>query len=150
MGLSEQRTAELEVVKEWCCLIMDFIIEREGQTGIEVFRDITIQLYENKNLRGIKQLSSEINDLAGALREADFADLNQKLLEKFGKNLVSEANKVRDEVNKIVENGKIRSAKEYRLVSQRAEEIYAYDEYRAELEVLNGLLIDFNQLKNKR
>lgn len=146
--LSQKELEELSFLKEWNLVIVDYFVKVKHETFLEQCYPIITEAFDNKNLRGLRMAYSDNNDMARDLLPSDLNELNQILREKFGYDL----DKVNDmnlaKIKLIIKRGHIKTDDEFRLLLNRVEEIYADDNMKDEVEVLNKLMGDYETNKN--
>lgn len=143
--LSESKLKEVEHLKEWCLFILKFIIEKSGDNII--FNNLiytTINLYERKDIRGLKYAFREVNEMSKGLSLDELYELNLLLKKEFGENFENNNIKLVKKVNSIIKRGKINNEEEFRLLEIRMDDIYADDKNKDEIKIIDNLLADYN------
>jgi hypothetical protein len=85
------------------------------------------------------------NKYVGYLSPSDYKYLNDQLLEKFGNDIDNTEEKNTIKITKIIKRGKINNENEYRLILNRAEEIYHDKNKKSILDQLNELLAKYDK-----
>ena len=146
--LNLYKTADYATLREWCVTIYNFILDiypEMVESLKEIEKIVKEELDEKTDIRRMRLLYREMNWLVeeGFLPDSQMDSLNQILQEKFKHSLNDAANSDYDEIKKIVKRGKILNDREFELVKNREEAIYA-DESQAEYaEILRGLLVAY-------
>lgn len=86
----------------------------------------------------------------GFLTDTQMDSLNRILLKKFKYNLNDVTKSNIDEIDKIIKCGKIRNDREFELVKNREDEIYADDSKWDYAESLRKLMSDYEDLKSEK
>ena len=107
--------------------------------------EIVEQTYSKADLRGMRLIARDLNALdRDEWTSAQREELNRLLKDRFGKNLADVRSRDLTRIDRIRKRG-IRTENEFRLVHERAEEIWDDDTKRNELEALNRLLADYQR-----
>lgn len=137
-------TSELEFIKDWTLTIFDVIDKFYPEDKQDDFREIVINAFNNHNLRGMRYIFNDSCEMAYAMRKQHIDFLNTILITKLGFNLNDKNKRDLVKIKAILSRGCIKNASEYRLLSNRVEQIYADEDKVDELEALNRLLLDFD------
>lgn len=138
--LSDKRHQELNCLREWCATILKFLPQEEA-----AIMEIVEQTYSKADLRGMRLIARDLNALdRDEWTSAQREELNRLLKDRFGKNLADVRSRDLTRIDRIRKRG-IRTENEFRLVHERAEEIWDDDTKRNELEALNRLLADYQR-----
>ena len=148
--LSEEQARELEHIKDWCLAILHFLMERDGAEIWKDFLEVVATTYERNNLTGLRSVFRDINEMAGGMALKDKIELNRRLFDRFGKNLLTESKKDLARLRRIMDAGKIRTEVECRLILERVDQIYMLEDQRAELDTLNTLLVEYHRKKETK
>jgi hypothetical protein len=140
------RLVEATQLRDWCLAILCFISElapsspffAQAQQGIEA-------AFEKRDVRGLKIAAKDLVEWTRDLPVDQQAKLDQLLVSRFGRGLRTEAEKDQRELQRILRRGTIENEDEFRLLSSRADEIYADKSKAGELEQINRLLVAFQQ-----
>lgn len=135
---------ELEFIKDWVLTILDVLDKFYPEGKQDDFREIVINAFKRHNLRGLRYVYSDANEMAGYMSREQIEYLNAILKDKFGFDLNDKNKKDLVKIKVILSRGCIKNASEYRLLSNRVEQIYADEDKVDELEALNRLLLDFD------
>ena len=148
--LTADQQKKLDHMKEWCLTIQEFIIGKTGETASvaekevnSMARDILIDTYRKKSLRGMRCIFNDSNEWARGGTRAEIDELNQLLREKFGEDLTNQSDRDRKRIRQILKRGRIHTENECRLVESHIDEIYADPANDEELQALNKLLLAF-------
>lgn len=138
---NSQREAEMKELRDWCVVIIRFLAEFDPSSGVFAQSEQAIEAaFQRGNFRGLKMVASDVREWTTALSPSDQQRLDQLLRSRLGRGLTEEAKEVSSEIDRILRRGQIDTQDEYRLLVSRADEIYADDSKRAELEKINELL----------
>lgn len=151
--MEKRNVEEMDFLKDWMITILKFIQEKEQEHGEISQDDQTInnelisninQAYEKKNLKALKSTFGSINEWISYYRSEDLKKINKTLKDKFGFDLNDKNQNNLIKIKSIIKRGCVKTASEYRLLSNRVEQIYADEDKVDELEALNRLLFDFD------
>jgi len=137
---------EFEYIKSWCLLIVKYLAEKSPNALMDEFKNSITNLTDTKkSLKQLKILKRDLTEWARGLSKDDFQELNNLLYDTFKDNLEDSSNISITEVNDILQRGKIKNDDEFRLLIARIDEIYANESNRAELEIINKLLAEYEK-----
>lgn len=143
----EKKSEELLFIKDWTILILDLIVKTYGTDPVgDCFKDlqkVILLEYEKQNLKGLRYVFKDVNDLAHEFEPSKLEQLNMLLKERFGKNLNYYSATLTRKVKQIIKKGEIKNPDEFRLLKDRAEVIFADEEFHAELREINKLLLKY-------
>lgn len=106
--LNEKQILELTHIRDWSITMIDFIISKNpDELGIVSFRNVINEAYEGQNLRGIKYLFKDMNEMAKSMRVGEIDGLNKLLLKKFGEDLNLQKSKDLVKINQIIKKAKL-------------------------------------------
>jgi len=145
--LSEEQVLELTHMKDWCLEILNYLIEKDGSSVWREVLGIITKAHDRGNLRDIRQVFRDINEMSNSLSTSDKLALNRLLFDRFGKNLLTESKRNLARIQRVIEVKKIRTEVEYRLVLEHIDHICAFDKHRTELTALQMLLLDYDRKK---
>ncbi len=148
--LSQKSFEELLFLKEWNLIIADYFVKIWADPIFERFRQIIIETFEKNDLRGMRMIYKDNNGMTIDLSPNDLDKLNQILRKKFGFDLAKVNDKNLAKIKRIIERGHLKSDDEFRLLSNRVDEIYADDSKKDEVEVLNKLMGDYENSKRSK
>lgn len=135
---------KLEYIKEWCLTILNFMLQKNGNSSIiDETKNVVIENYNNKNIVGLKYCYTDINEWAKGLSSTDKRDLNNLLMREFGEDIKIYTEKENGKVFDILRNGKIANEDEYRLILNRIDEITEEKGRQTEIKKLNKLLSEY-------
>lgn len=146
--LDQKALEELSFMRDWIWEIVDFLVKNvdEGKFFKQLYPPIT-ETFDKKDLRGMKMMYNDINEMAGDLSLHQLTELNRILREKFGFDLNKAHDKVIAKINRIVQRGYLKNDDEFRLLYSRVDEIYADDSKKEEVEILENLMADYEESK---
>lgn len=148
---AEEKAKELAFLTEWCAIFLATAFGEESGAPSEMssaledlvsssLEDLVTQMLKKGDLRGMRSIAKELVGMAGALSEDKWHQLDESLRLKFGKGLREEADREAAKVNQILKRGKIRGEADYRLLHTRADQIFADESKKDELEKINDML----------
>jgi hypothetical protein len=137
------RGEELQDLRDWCVAIIRFMGELSPSDLFAQTEDAINAAFDRGDLRGLKMVSKDVGEWATGLASSDQKKLDEALRSQFGRGLREDVRAVRDEVARILKRGTIGGEEEYRLLSSRADEIYADDSKQSELKRINALLAEY-------
>lgn len=146
--LKLDKTADYATLREWCVTIYNFILDLYPEmfnSLKEIEKVVKEELDEKSDIRRMRLLYREMNWLVGEgfLPDSQMEILNQILQEKFKYNLDDVANSNNDEIKRIIKRGKILNDREFELVKNREESIYADESQVEYAEILRSLLVAY-------
>ena len=121
-----------ELLERWCLTILESQ-ERFWAEDLSVWREIVLKTcdvnWKHKyRLQARKELLHDINEWAmESMNQQALQMMNRKLRQEFGFDLNDFSNHNNRRIQNILRRGVIRNEEEYRLVSDKVEEIYADD-----------------------
>jgi hypothetical protein len=149
--LSQKSFEELSFLKEWILTITDFLLLKYPKAETPtLMRQIVTETFEKSNLRGMRMVYKDMNELSKGLSSIDLEELNRVLKERFGSDLTVYSNKGLAKIQRIIKRGRVNTDDEFRLLSNRVDEIYADDSKKDEVEVLNKLMGDYENSKRSK
>lgn len=145
--LSQKALDELSFLKDWNQMIVDFLVKNENTEFFKELYKVITDAFDKKNLKGMRMVYNDTNEMARGLSPNKLTELNQVLKEKFGFDLNKDHDKVSAKINLIVQRGHLENDDEFRLLFNRVDEIFADDSKEKEVETLENLMDDYE--KNK-
>lgn len=145
--LSQKTLDELSFLKDWNQMIVDFLVKNENTEFFKELYKVITDAFDKKNLKGMRMMYNDTNEMARGLSSNKLTELNQVLKEKFGFDLNKDHDKVSAKINLIVQRGHLENDDEFRLLFNRVDEIFADDSKEKEVETLENLMDDYE--KNK-
>lgn len=154
--LSQKALDELSFMRDWNWVIVDFIVKNENE---EVFKELFKELhqiisitFEKKDLRGMRMMYNDNNEMTKSLSQDKQSELNQILKEKFGFSLERTHDLNLAQINQILQRGYLKNDDEFRLLLSHTDEIYADSSKKKKVETLENLMADYESSKaaNKR
>jgi len=145
--LPEAKQKELRFMKDWCIVIYDYlnIHKSTNENFYQSFTAIIQKAFDQHDLRGMRMVFNDTNEMARGLPETQLLELNRILEAKFGRSLTDEEKEMKKQINKIVKRGKINNDDEFRLLEQSVSELSQEQSYSSEIETLNRLLAGYHQ-----
>ncbi len=138
----------MSFIKDWCLEIMNFFSEvypMDETPG--VFRQIINDASDKGDIRGLRILYNDVNEMAHGVSKSNLVVLNRKLNIKFGMGLdtVKKDNMVR--IREILQKGYLESDDEYRFVSALIDEIYIDGCRKDKIDAIYKLMDDYEECK---
>jgi hypothetical protein len=139
---------ELVWLRDWSLVIANFIVKNSNgfaspQEAADLYQMLTgaiNEAFQKNNLKGLKTICAELNEIAKGGSAKEIYDLNELLMSKFGENLNNYKIDNIKKVKRLLKKGKIEREDDFRLVQNRLEDIYDDDSKREEAEGLDALL----------
>jgi len=145
-ALTAAELSELDELRQRSILIWDFMSQKddlvrslaaEAKEAVEV-------AYRKQDLRAMRIACRDDTEWIGSLKPGDQQLLRQMIVELgHGKPDRVETDAI-DNIRRIVARGRIRNGDEYRLISNRVDEIHRDPHAAEELRHLNKLLLEFD------
>lgn len=148
--LNQNALEELSFMKNWNWVIIDFFVRKKYGDTIELLFQVNSDTFERKDLRGMRMIYKDYNDMTTDLTPNDQSELNQILKDKFGFDLSNVNDKNLKKIQQIIHRGHLNSDEEFRLLSNREDEIYADDSKKDETATLQKLMKDYEDEKKSR
>lgn len=145
--LSKEALEELSFMRDWNWEIADFLVKNEKAEFFKELYPVITETFDKKNLRGMRMMYNDSNEMARSLSPHKLNELNKILREKFGFDLNKAHDKVLAKINRIVQRGHLKNDDEFRLLCSRVDEIYADDSKEKEVEILERLMGDYEERK---
>lgn len=147
-SITQKKITEMSFIKDWCLEIMDFLEEiypTDETPG--VFRQIINDASDKGDIRGLRILYNDVNEMAHGISKSNLVVLNRKLNIKFGMGLdtVKKDNMVR--IREILQKGYLESDDEYRFVSSMIDEIYIDGRRKDKIDAIYKLMDDYEERK---
>ena len=151
--LTEAELQELQFKRDWCVAVLDYLKSIDAEPGDSVGGgaiDIVMQTYNRMDLRGMRVVYNDINDLAMSMRRSQIEELNAILREKFGEDLTTVNKRIAARIQKIEERGYIRTEGEWRMVRDWIDHIMWDDAKDEEVELLDKLMAEYDKSIEKK
>ncbi|MBO4316228.1 MAG: hypothetical protein J5867_09760 [Prevotella sp.] len=138
-----------ELLERWCLTILESL-ERFWAEDLPMWREIVLKTCDvnwkrKYRLQARKELLHDINEWAmESMNQQALQMLNRELRQEFGFDLNDFSNQNNRHIQNILRRGVIRNEEEYRLVSNKVEEIYADNSQEQLACKLNDLLGAFD------
>ena len=149
--LSQKALDELSFMRDWNWAIVDFIVKNENEEAFkEIFKElhqIISITFEKKDLRGMRMMYNDNNEMVRGLSQDKQSELNQILKEKFGFSLERAHDLNLAQINQILQRGYLKNDDEFRLLLSHTDEIYADSSKKKEVEILENLMADYESSK---
>lgn len=137
--------SELEYLRDRSLLIIDFILAKYASNSIcEKFKSIIIETFTKGNLKGLRELSRDMNAWAKGLPQKDIKELELLLAEKFGENLSGD-NITLKVIEQALKKEEIENVEQYRIVYEYLQDISHTDPFFENIAELESLLATFQK-----
>ena len=151
--LTEAKLQELQFKKDWSINIILFAkkctIESE-RAGWDSFIEAIVRAYERFDLRGMRMVYNDMNEMANGLGRSKIEELNAILREKFGEDLTTVNKRIAARIQKIEERGYINTEVEWRMVRDWIDHIMWDDSKDKEVELLEKLMSEYDKSIEKK
>lgn len=140
------KVEEIAFLQDWIKTILDFSFPTMDLPRVlkeQVYNDLE-EAYKNQDIKCLRHNFRDLNEMVLDNSPEELNKLNRILKSKFGYDLNDNKNNNVVKIKSIITRGYIKTASEYRLLSNRVEQIYADEDKVDELEALNRLLFDFD------
>ena len=147
--LNLKKDADYASLRDWCLTVYDFYLSLyPGQTTqlvVNLYKQSIDKIDKKKDITKMKALYDETNmmfreDIFGA--EA-MEQLNKVLKDKFNHCISDEIEEENMKIDRIIKSGRITNDKEYELVKQYEEGIYADESQVEKAEMLRSLMVKY-------
>ncbi|WP_270611004.1 hypothetical protein [Bacteroides intestinalis] len=145
--LNQKALDELSFMKDWNWTIVDFLVKNENTEFFKELYQVITDTFDKKNLRGMRMMYNDSNEVARGLSPNKLNEINQILKEKFGFDLNKDHDKTLAKINRIIQRGHLENDDEFSLLSSRVDEIYADDSKEKEVETLENLMTHYEKSK---
>jgi hypothetical protein len=133
-NLTDDKLKELSLMKHWTMTIYEYLKSQFSEDAeylpgkkyhqhLQTSLDIINSTFEKNDLRGMKMIYMDTNEMARGIPMDQMIELNKILLRKFGKSLVDEEKEIKKTIAKIVKRGKINTDEEYYLLKPYIDEL---------------------------
>lgn len=82
--LDQKALDELSFMRDWNWVIVDFLVKNENGEIFKQLYQIISEAFDKKNLRGMRIMYNDNNEMARGLSLNKLTELNHILREKFG------------------------------------------------------------------
>lgn len=138
----------MSLKKDWCLTIVDFILKANGSNVIfEKLTRVINETFVKSDSRGINFLYKDCNQWGKNLNPDQVKLLNAILIEKFGKDLNNDSEKIELKIKQIIKRGKIVNAIEFEILKEKADKIHTDIKQKELLYKINNLLLEFETEK---
>jgi hypothetical protein len=137
--------SQLAELRNKARFVLRFITESAAEERVfwDEFERVIDVAYAEGDARGLRGILSDLTQWARSLPNDRRKELDALLETEFGSTITDLYKPIRDKINQVLERGVIRTPAEYRLLEERASEIYDDPANKAELDRLNELLVMF-------
>lgn len=130
-------------------MIVDYLktFYKDAEPYTELY-DIIENGFNSKRLSSVKNTFKELHLWAkNDLPKDELLKLDQLLRMEYGDNLKDILDNKNNQLKKIILRGRITGIEEYAIVQERVEEIYQEESKKAEVEILNNLLVEYLKMQ---
>jgi len=140
-----KNTKDIDIVVDWCNTVYDYLLTLDSGYSnlIDYFRH-AIETSTKKRKRVVREIYKETNLMAReTLTTEQMASLNMILNERFCYSIADEIDNDTKQIQKIIKRGKILNDREFELVKNREDSIYADESQAEHAEILRNLLVAY-------
>ena len=151
--LTESELQELQFKRDWSITILEFgkkCDKDPDKFGWDWFKESTEKAFERRDLRGMRVIYNEDNEMAKSFRLSEIEELNAILREKFGEDLTTVNKRIAARIQKIEERGYIKTEGEWRMVRDWIDHIMWDDSKDEEVELLERLMSEYDKSIEKK
>ena len=145
---SEEKEAQIKAIQDWCLFILDHFIEiipRDDYKGIlHGMRDVVAR---GAPLTGMRMAQRDINTWAKGLNREFPSNLNERLREKFGRDLISDNLSIEKVIKRVTKRNAIKTREEFELLRNYLDEFLQDEEKKDTISKIGILLDEFNLKK---
>ena len=131
---------ELEFLGAWATCAGEYLDALNSGGRVPVFSGPVEDCLRAADLRSLRAYKNDLYHVATALPKHEYAELDRLLKERFGMGLRGKLTSEEIAFNNVLQRGKIIDEDEYRMLEERAEEIWDDPTKADELERVNKLL----------
>ena len=124
--LTPKQKKELEYLKNRSLLIIDYIIDKDSNPIILQMRETIKIAFEKNDLKGLKEISRDMNAWAKSLSTEDTKELEKLLAGRFREDLTGDQLTLTI-IQEIIKKGEIRNEEEYRIMHEYLQDISEKD-----------------------
>lgn len=145
--LDQKALDELSFMRDWNWAIVDFLVKNENGEVFKELHQIISTTFDKKDLRGMRMIYNDNNEMAKGLSQDKQSELNLILKDKFGFSLERGHDLNLAQINQILQRGCLKNDDEFRLLLSHTDEIYADSSKKKEVETLENLMADYESSK---
>ena len=140
-----KNTKDIDIVVDWCNTVYDYLLTLDsGYSNLIDYFKHAIETSTKNKMRVIRELYKETNLIVReTLTPEQIASLNMILNEKFCYSIADEIDNDTKQIQIIIKRGKILNDREFELVKNREESIYADESQVEYAEILRSLLVAY-------
>jgi len=141
---TEQQLNELNFIRDWCNLIINYLVEL-GEIKLNGWEITIKENFQKGYIEGVRDTLNDMNTVGFDLPKEEFAELNRRLKERFGKTLYDFQKNTDKKIAQIIKRRKIRNEDEFRLAQMHIDRIFQDTEKEEEWKILEDLCFEFEQ-----
>jgi len=141
---TEQQLNELNFIRDWCNLIINYLVEL-GEIKLNGWEITIKENFQKGYIEGVRDTLNDMNTVGFDLPKEEFAELNRRLKERFGKTLYDFQKNTDKKIAQIIKRRKIRNEDEFRLAQMHIDRIFQETEKEEEWKILEDLCFEFEQ-----
>lgn len=135
-----KKQAELHFHRAWCVTVLDYIMstDRSADVYLSQFKEIVSYCFSKNDLRGLKTIKSDLNELVLELSASQRDELSTLMSLELGHLPMS----YEEEVANILARGEVISNREYRLLNNYIDSLLSKN-CMGEIERINEILLNY-------
>jgi hypothetical protein len=141
---TEQQLNELNFIRDWCNLIINYLVEL-GEIKLNGWEITIKENFQKGYIEGVRDTLNDMNTVGFDLPKEEFTELNRRLKERFGKTLYDFQKNSDKKIAQIIKRRKIRNEDEFRLAQMHIDRIFQDTEKEEEWKILEDLCFEFEQ-----
>jgi len=141
---TEQQLNELNFIRDWCNLIINYLVEL-GEIKLNGWEITIKENFQKGYIEGVRDTLNDMNTVGFDLPKEEFAELNRRLKERFGKTLYDFQKNTDKKIAQIIKRRKIRNEDEFRLAQMHIDRIFQDTQKEEEWKILEDLCFEFEQ-----
>ena len=147
--LGNDRDEELEHLRSWCLAIIQFMARLSPSNALRDAEDVVNSTFERRDLNGLRMMCRDMRQWTKGLSAVDRIKLEGALQSTCGVGLVETSNSEQDALSQILKRGRVDGEEEYRILSDRADDIHEDSSKRSELKRINSLLAAYERSRSR-
>lgn len=140
MDKNEKKLAELHSLRAWCVTVIDYVIniDRSSAALLSQFKAVVNSSFDRKNLKGLKTIKKDLNEIIGDLSPAQKGELSKLLELDSNESLENISEKARA----IIDTGNIDNDDDYRFLNSYIDYLLE-NNITEEVESINKILLQY-------
>ena len=144
--LNNEQETEFLYKLEWCHFIIEYVTSIEKIMMAEMLLDVLEEVRLRHNLRSIRYVYNDTNEMALSLSDNQSKELNKRLFNKFGTNLNMLRSITKDEAKTIISHGKISDKKQYKQLLGFVDAFYLDSSCIDDIQAANSMLAVYENM----